>query len=40
MSEAFDFPKPTYLLKNFEIGSYKDSICLDFSLGLLLLLMQ
>lgn len=34
MSEIFDFPKPTYLIKKLlTIGSDEDSICLDFFSG-------
>lgn len=34
MGDAFDFPKPTFLLKKiFNIGSNLDSICLDFFAG-------
>lgn len=34
MGDAFDFPKPTYLIKKaLEIGADKESICLDFFSG-------
>lgn len=34
MGDAFDFPKPTYLIKKvLKIGTNKDSICLDFFSG-------
>lgn len=34
MGDAFDFPKPTYLVKKLlEIGANKDSLCVDFFSG-------
>lgn len=34
MGDAFDFPKPTYLIKKiFKIGAYANSLCVDFFSG-------